>query len=126
MRHFMFDRRRTLRRIAVTILLVLLSASVGLTRPQKNHKSWFKVIGQVVDGTGRPIQWGRVYIKDSRAHLLKIKPLDRNGRFSVAYLDARLDYEIYAEQDGLVSEKVMIAGSQSPTELVITLKLRSK
>lgn len=107
-------------------MLVLLGASVGLARPQKDHKSWFKVIGQVIDESGRPIQWGRVYIKDSRAHILKIKPVGSDGRFNIAYLDARLDYEIYAEQDGLVSEKVLVSGSQSATEVDLTLKLKKK
>jgi hypothetical protein len=107
-------------------MLVISSASVGLARPQKDHKSWFKVIGQVIDGSGRPIQWGRVYIKDSRAHILKIKPVGRDGRFNIAWLDARLDYEIYAEQDDLISEKVLLSGSQSAAEVVITLKLRNK
>jgi hypothetical protein len=107
-------------------MLVLLSASVSLARPQKDHKSWFKVIGQVIDGSGRPIQWGRVYIKDSGAHILKIKPVGRDGRFNIAWLDARLDYEVYAEQDDLVSEKILISGSQKGTEVVITLKLKTK
>src|SRR5579872_4286364 len=104
----MCERRRTLGRIVVTLMLVLISASVSLAQPQKDHKSWLKVLGQVIDESGRPIHWGRVYIKDSRAHLLKIKPVGRDGRFNVAYLDARRDYEIYAEQDNRVSEKVVI------------------
>jgi hypothetical protein len=78
------------------------------------------------DRSGRPIQWGRVYIRDSRAHILKIKPVGRDGRFNIAYLDARLDYEIYAEQDYLISEKVLLSGSQSNAKVVITLKLRNK
>lgn len=83
-------------------------------------------MGQVIDESGRPIQWGRVYIQDSRAHILKIKPVARDGRFNITWLDARLDYEIYAEQDNLVSEKVLISGSQAAAEVVITLKLKNK
>src|SRR4029077_3665334 len=112
-------------RSPVVAMLVLLSASVTLALPQKDHKSSFKVIGRVLDGSGRPIQWGRVYLKDSHSHFLKIKPVDRDGRFKVAWLDARLDYEIYAEQDYLVSEKVLISGPQMAAEVVITLKLRN-
>jgi hypothetical protein len=50
----------------------------------------------------------------------------RDGRFNIAWLDARLDYEISAEQDDLVSEKVLLSGSQSAAEVVITLKLRNE
>jgi prepilin-type processing-associated H-X9-DG protein len=115
-----------MRNALVIAMLVVLSASISSARPQKDHKSWFKVVGRVFDGSGRPIQWGRVYIKDSHAHFLKIKPVGHDGRFNVAWLDARLDYEIYAEKDDQVSEKVLISGSQSAAEVVITLKLGNK
>jgi hypothetical protein len=107
-------------------MLVILSISVGLAHPQKDHKSWFKVLGRVIDGSGHPIKCGRVYIKDSHAHILKIRSVGRDGRFNIAWLDARLDYEISAEQDDLVSEKVLLSGSQSAAEVVITLKLRNE
>jgi hypothetical protein len=110
-------------RLPVVVMLVLLSASMTLALPQKDHKSSFKVIGQVLDRSGRPIQWGRVYVKDVHAHFLRIKAVDRDGRFSLGRLDGRLDYEVYAEQDDLVSEKISISGSQRPAEMVIALKL---
>jgi hypothetical protein len=111
------------RRTLVVAMLVALSASVSLARPQKVHISWFKVVGRVLDENGRPIQWGRVYVKDTRAHFLRIKAVDRDGHFSLAWLDARLDYEVYAEQDELVSQKVFISGTQRASEVVIVLKL---
>jgi hypothetical protein len=111
------------RNALVIAMLVALSGSVSLARPQKGHISWFKVVGRVLDGSGRPIQWGRVYVKDVHAHFLRIKPVNRDGRFSLGWLDARLDYEVYAEQDDLVSEKLFISGSQRPAEVVIALKL---
>jgi hypothetical protein len=107
----------------VVAILVTLSTSVCLAWPQKGHKLWFKVVGQVLDGNERPIQWGRVYVKDTHAHFLRIKPVGRDGRFSLVRLDARMDYEVYAEQDDLVSEKVIISGSQKAAEVVLALKL---
>ena len=112
-----------MRRTLIVAMLVAVSASVSLPRPQKGHESWFKVVGRVLDGNGRPIQWGRVYVKDIHAHFLRIKSVDRDGRFSLGWLDARMDYEVYAEQDDLVSEKISISGSQRPAEVVIALKL---
>jgi hypothetical protein len=111
------------RRSLVIAMLVALSASVSLARPQKSHISWFKVVGRVFDTNGRPIQWGRVYVKDTHAHFLRIKPVNRDGHFSLPWLEARLDYEVYAEQDDLVSEKVLISGSQKAQEVAITLRL---
>ena len=115
-----------MRNALVMAMVVALSASVSLARPQKAHISWFKVVGKVLDGNGRPIHWGRVYVKDTHAHFLRIKPVDRDGHFNVVGLDARLDYEVYAEQDKLVSEIVLISGSQKTPEVIIELKLSTK
>ena len=112
--------------LVMAMLVVGLNASVSLARPQKGHISWFKVVGRVLDENGRPIHWGRVYVKDTHAHFLRIKPVDRDGHFNLVGLDARLDYEVYAEQDDLVSEKVLISGSQKTPELTIELKLSTK
>jgi hypothetical protein len=114
------------RNALVIAMLVALSASASLARPQKGHISWFKVVGRVLDGNGRPIHWGRVYVKDTHAHFLRIRAVDRDGHFSIVGLDARLDYEVYAEQDNLVSEKVRISGSQKTPEVMIELKLSTK
>ena len=115
-----------MKRTLVKAMLVALSASISLAQPQKGHKSWFKVVGRVLDGTGRPIHWGRVYVKDTHAHFLRIKAVDRDGHFNLLGLDARLDYEVYAEQDNLVSEKVLISGSQETPEVIVELKLSTK
>lgn len=109
--------------VALAMLAVVLSVSAGLARPPDGHILWFKIAGNVLDGNGRPIHWGRVYVKDTHAHFLRIKPVDRYGHFSLAGLDARLDYEIYAEQDDLVSKKVIISGSQKSPEVKIELRL---
>jgi hypothetical protein len=111
------------RRTLVIAMLVALSPSASFARPQKGHVSWFKVVGRVLDGNGRPVHWGRVYTRDTHAHFLRIKAVDRDGHFSFAGLDARLDYEVYAEQDHQVSEKVLISGSQKAPEVAITLRL---
>jgi hypothetical protein len=110
----------------VIAMLTVLGTSVSLAQPQKAHISWFKVVGRVLDGNGRPIHWGRVYLKDTHEHFLRIKAVDRDGHFSLVGLDARLDYEVYAEQDDLVSEKVLISGSQKTPEVIIELKLSTK
>jgi len=124
--------RRTLtkvldvRNILVIAMLVALSASVSLARPQKGRISWFKLEGRVLDGNGRPIHWGRIYVKDTHAHFLRIKLVDSDGHFKLVDLDARLDYEVYAEQDDLVSEKVLISGSEKTPEGFIEVRFRTK
>lgn len=118
----MLDVRRAL----VIATMMVLCAPVSLARPQKGHASWFKIVGRVQDGKGRPIHWGRVYLKDTYSHFLIIKQVSSDGQFSSALLDARLDYEIYAEQDDLSSERVLISGPNKAPEIIITLRLHKK
>jgi hypothetical protein len=115
-----------LRNALVIAMLAAFSASVSLVRPEKEHVSWFKVVGRVLDGNGRPIHRGRIYLKDTHVHLLRIKAVDHDGHFSIVGLDARLNYEVYAEQKDLVSEKVLISCSQKTPEVSIELKLSTK
>jgi hypothetical protein len=114
------------KRALVIAALAALCSSASLARPQKDHRSWFRVVGRVLDTNGRPIRWGRVYVKDTHAHFLRIKPVDRDGHFNSALLNTRLDYEVYAEQDEVSSEKVLIAGPEKTSEIVITLTLSRK
>ena len=115
-----------MKRTLVVAILLTLCPSTSLARPQKGQISWFKVVGRVLDGNGRPIHWGRVYLKDTHAHFLRIKPVDWGGHFNSVLLDARLDYEVYAEQDDLLSEKVFISGPKKSPKVVVTLKLINK
>jgi hypothetical protein len=114
------------KRTLVVATLVALCTSVSLARPDKDHRSWFKIVGRVLDASGRPTSWGRVYLKDTRGHFLRIKPVNPDGHFTSALLDSRLDYEVYAEQDDLSSEKILISGPKKTPEVVITLKLINK
>ena len=100
----------------------------GLLRAasEEGHISRFNVVGTVPDGNGRPVQSGQVCGKDPRAHFLRIKPVDRYGHFSLAGLDARLDDEMDAEQNDLVSNKMLISGSQKSPEVMIELKLNTE
>lgn len=105
------------------MLVAALSASVSLAWPQTGHISWVNVIGRVLDGNGHQIHWGRVYVKDTHAHFLRIREVDRDGHFSVMGHDARLNYEDYAEHDELVSEKAQISGSQRTPQVVIETQI---
>ena len=112
-----------MRWVSIIVVMMALNAPVARAQTQKGHVRWFKVAGKVLDMNGRPIQWGRVYLKDIGGHFIRIKPISRDGHFDPIWLDAQLDYEIYAEQGDAVSEKVLVSGSQKAPEVVITLKL---
>jgi hypothetical protein len=114
------------KRTLVVVILLTLCPSASLARPHKGQISWFKVVGRVLDGNGRPIHWGRVYVRDTNAHFLRIKPVDHGGHFNVVGLDARLDYVVYAEQDDLTSGKILVSGPKKTPKVIITLRLQKK
>ncbi len=105
--------------------MVFLGASLGAAQTQKSQGRWFTVKGTVVDEKGRPVASAKVSLKDTSSRKLKMKPSDRDGRFSFTWLDAKLDYEIYAEGENAASDRVLISGSK-PQEVVVTLKLVEK
>ena len=110
----------------VTAVLVILSASVCTAQTSGNQTSAFAVKGRVLDRAGRPARSALVCLKDTHSRMLKMKHAGPDGHFTFTWLSTQLDYEIYAERDDLVSEKVLISGSQKAPEVVITLKLSKK
>lgn len=112
-----------MRRTFIIVMMVVLSASFGFAQTPKNQTRVFAVKGSVVDRRGNPFGFALVYLKDTRSRMLRMKRAERDGHFTFTVLNAQLDYEIYAERDDQVSEKVLISGPQKPPEVVITLKL---
>jgi hypothetical protein len=105
-------------------MMILLNTNVRAGQSEKENTRWFSIVGKVLDTNGHPIRWGRVWLKDKHAHLLKVKPINPHGGFAIRWLDSRLDYEIYAEQGSEVSDTVTVSGNRSSEDLVMELKLR--
>ena len=110
----------------VTAVLVILSASVCNAQTSGNQTRAFTVKGRVLDRAGRSARSALVCLKDTHSRMLKMKHAGTDGHFTFTWLNTQLDYEIYAERDDLVSEKVAISGSQKAPEEVVTLKLRKR
>jgi hypothetical protein len=108
---------------SMLLVMILLNAQASAGQSEKGFIRWFSVAGKVLDLNGRPIQWGRIWVKDTQAHRLKAKPINPDGRFAIKWLDSRLDYEIYAEQGSAVSDRVIVSGNRSSKNIVIELKL---
>jgi hypothetical protein len=115
-----------MRWFSILLMMVLLSAHASTSQVEKEYARWFNVVGRVVDRNGHPIQWGRIWVKDTHAHRLKVKPINPDGRFAINWLDSRLDYEIYAEQGAAVSDRVIVSGNRSSQDVVIELKVGRK
>jgi hypothetical protein len=58
--------------------------------------------------------------------MVRMKRVERDGRFTFTVSNAQIDYEIYAELDDLVPGQVLVSGSQKTPEVTIELKLSTK
>jgi hypothetical protein len=113
-------------RTFIIVLIVVFSASSGVAQTPKTQTRVFAVKGSVVDRKGNPFGFALVYLKDTRSRMLRMKRAVRDGHFTFTVLNAQLDYEIYAERDDVVSEKVLISGSRKAPEVVVTLEMSRK
>jgi hypothetical protein len=115
-----------MRRTFIIGMVMVFSASFGVAQTPKNQTRVFAVNGSVVDRKGNPFGFALVYLQDTRSRMLRMKRAERDGHFAFTVLNAQFDYEIYAERDDLVSEKVLISGSQKAPEMAVTLKVSTK
>jgi len=104
-------------------MMVVLSASICAAQTPKSQTRLFAVKGSVVDKKGSPAGFAWVCLKETRSRTLRMKRAGRDGRFSFTFVNVNFDYEIYAERETLVSEKVLVSGTQKAPEVVINLKL---
>ena len=108
--------------LIIPIALLLTVATLGAQSAQSHRHS---ITGAVVDKAGRPVMRATVYLKDLEGHRLLMKQTDRNGKFSFHLVNVRADHEIYAEQDGSVSQKITIPSSATQPEITVKLTLKN-
>jgi hypothetical protein len=103
--------------------MVVLGASISAAQTPKSQPRIFAVKGTVVGEKGSPAGFAWVCLKDTRSRIFRMKRAGRDGHFSFTFLNVNFDYEIYAEGENLVSEKVLVSGSQKAPEVIVKLKL---
>ena len=112
-------------RIAVIAVPIVIALSFCQVQGQERESWWHSVRGMVVDKAGRPVVSATVYLKDVGGHRLKMKQTDRNGNFNFGMVSLRADHEIYAEQEGTLSQKVPIPSSTPRHDVVVKLKIET-
>jgi hypothetical protein len=105
------------------VMTIVLSASICAAQTPKSQTVVFAVKGSVVDKKGSPAGFAWVYLKETRSRILRIKRAGHDGHFSFPSLNVHFDYEIYAERENLVSEKVLVSGTQKAPDVIVNLKL---
>jgi hypothetical protein len=110
-------------KVNALIISFALLFTANTLRAQQTRSPWHSVQGLVVDEIGKPAAMATVYLKDAAGHRLRMKQVDRNGRFNFGLVNTKNKYEIYAEQATLTSRKLPIVADQSKREIVFKLVL---
>lgn len=108
-------------KVSLGLISVALLLTAHTVTGQDKPRPWHNVRGIVVDKIGRPAAGATVYLKDAAGHRLRMKQADRHGRFSFGPLRLDQRYEIYAEEQGVISRKLSIENAPVRQDIVVRL-----
>jgi hypothetical protein len=111
--------------LSVFILAGLLMAGhVSAQDQDKKKDAELRTIhGMVVDKTENPVSTSIVYLKNLHTSAVKTYISDDAAKYRFSGLDPHVDYEIYAEHQGICSPPRTVSSFDTRTDVDITLKL---
>jgi len=98
-----------------------IASSVAAQGPQLRT-----VHGIAMDKSESAVASAIVFLKNARTNAVRSYITDDQGNYRFSGLDPNVDYEIYAEKDGLKSATRTVSSFDSKKEIVINLKLDRK
>ena len=96
------------------------SAAV-LQRGQSESRT---MIGHVMTRQDQPAQKAIVYLKNTKTLVIKTYITDADGSYRFSGLASNVDYEVYAEQQGVRSDTKTLSSFDSRKQVNFTLKLK--
>ena len=123
-----------MRKTVAWAAIALVGGSVLLVLPPRAIAAWQRssqndsrtLIGHVMSSQDQPQQKAIVYLKNTKTLLIKTYITDSDGSYRFPVLAVNVDYEIYAEHEGLRSDTKTLSSFDSRKLANITLKLHSK
>jgi len=119
--------------IALAVILLASSvvagspAAVAMAMEQRGAQSESRTLtGHVYNAQNEPQQKAIVYLKNTKTMLIKTYITETDGGYRFAGIAPNIDFEVYAEHEGLRSDTKTVSGFDSRKEVSITLKLHSK
>jgi protocatechuate 3,4-dioxygenase beta subunit len=82
--------------------------------------------GQVFTGDDQPVAKAVVYLKNTKTLLIKTYITEADGSYRFTAIAPNVDYEIYAEHEGLRSDTKTLSAFDNRKEPRVTLRLHSK
>jgi hypothetical protein len=115
-------------RAAALFVIVLLGAGCAFAQGQGKNKGpqLRDVVGQVVDKDENPIASAVIYLENMSTKNVQSHISDEGGAFDYSGLDPNVDYQIYAEHDGMTSATHTISSFDSRMSVNIELKVDRK
>jgi hypothetical protein len=84
------------------------------------------LVGHVLNDRSEPVQKAIVYAKNTKTLAIKTYITEADGSYRFPGLAPNVDYEVYAEHEGLHTDTKTLSGFDNRKEANITLKLHSK
>jgi pimeloyl-ACP methyl ester carboxylesterase len=110
----------------VILLLMCVPASAQFTSAKRRPDPGpmpKNVHGVVKDLRGNPLPGAKVFIKDLKTNVIRTLTVDANGAYQQFALPPTIDYEVYAEYKGKVSEKRVVSGFLNRQDNVLNFQL---
>jgi Carboxypeptidase regulatory-like domain len=112
----------TAARVAVTILFLSTFATLANAQgPQLRT-----VHGIVMDKSDSAVVSAVVFLKNTHTNAVRSYITDDEGNYRFSGLDPNVDYELYAEKDGLKSATKTVSSFDNKKDIVINLKVDRK
>ena len=114
------------RRFFWLVALWMISTSVAFAQGSKKEPQLRSVRGMVSDKDEKPIENGVVFLKNLRTNIVISHFSDDQGNYRFTGLDPNVDYEVYAEFNGLKSASREVSPLDSRKEITLNLKVDKK
>ena len=118
---------------AVALRVVLLLATLALfcattrgARAQDQGPELRTVHGAVIDAAENPVTSAIVYLKNMKTQDVKTYITREDGLYRFSGLDPNVDYQVYAEHNGMVSSTREVSSYDSRRDINFQLKLSHK
>jgi protocatechuate 3,4-dioxygenase beta subunit len=117
----------TARLTFVAAALVLILGVAPAYAQNSKHESQLKTVrGAVIDKSDSPVNTAVVFLKNVRTNQVRSNITNDQGTYRFSGIDPNVEYELYAEKDGLKSQTRNISSFDTRMDIVLNLKLERK
>ncbi|MFB3915178.1 MAG: carboxypeptidase-like regulatory domain-containing protein [Terriglobales bacterium] len=116
-----------IRRIPITLMLILLAAPLTLAQlngaGSKSLEVQRELSGQVMTKTDAPLPESIVYLKNMKTLAIRTFIADDNGNYRFPGLSPNVDYEVHAEYKGKKSDTKTLSSFDTRNKVYFPLRI---